>query len=100
MKTITEFIGKHGLIEVFVLLMVSTCTTSMSRKTSEKKMLKQVEGVQKSLDSLNKTLQKEIKVEGLKSERRMIQATDRKIFDLNRIIAIDKELKELKTLDK
>jgi hypothetical protein len=100
MKTITEFIGKHGLIVVFVLLMVSTCTTSMSRKTSEKKMLKQVEGVQKSLDSLNKTLQKEIKVEGLKSERRMIQATDRKIFDLNRIIAIDKELKELKTLDK
>jgi hypothetical protein len=100
MKTITEFIGKHGLIVVFVLLMVSTCTTSMSRKMSEKKMLKQVEGVQKSLDSLNKTLQKEIKVEGLKSERRMIQATDRKIFDLNRIIAIDKELKELKTLDK
>jgi len=72
----------------------------MNRKMSEKKMLKQVEGVQKSLDSLNKTLQKEIKVEGLKSERRMIQATDRKIFDLNRIIAIDKELKELKALDK
>ena len=95
MKTITEFIGKHGLIVVFVLLMVSTCTTSMSRKMSEKKMLKQVEGVQKSLDSLNKTLQKEIKVEGLKVEKRMIQSTDRKIMDLNRQIEIDKELKAL-----
>ena len=95
MKTITEFIGKHGLIVVFVLLMVSTCTTTMSRKMSEKKMLKQVEGVQKSLDSLNKTLQKEIKVEGLKVEKRMIQSTDRKIMDLNRQIEIDKELKAL-----
>lgn len=95
MKTITEFIGKHGLIVVFVLLMVSTCTTSMNRKISEKKMLKQVEGVQKSLDSLNKTLQKEIKVEGLKVEKRMIQSTDRKIMDLNRQIEIDKELKQL-----
>lgn len=95
MKTITEFIGKHGLIVVFVLLMVSTCTTSMSRKMSEKKMLKQVEGVQKSLDSLNKTLQKEIKVEGLKSEKRMIQSTDRKILDLNRQTEIDKEIQQL-----
>jgi hypothetical protein len=67
----------------------------MNRKMSEKKMLKQVEGVQKSLDSLNKTLQKEIKVEGLKVEKRMIQSTDRKIMDLNRQIEIDKELKAL-----
>lgn len=95
MKTITEFIGKHGLIIVFVLLMVSTCTTSMSRKMSEKKMLKQVEEVQKSVDSLKQTLQKEIKVEGLKAEKRMIQSTDRKIMDLNRQIEIDKELKQL-----
>jgi len=95
-----KFVNKFGVLIVFVLIVLSTCTNSMNRKMSEKKMLKQVEGVQKSLDSLNKTLQKEIKVEGLKSERRMIQATDRKIFDLNRIIAIDKELKELKALDK
>jgi hypothetical protein len=100
MNTIMKFVNKFGVLIVFVLIVLSTCTNSMNRKMSEKKMLKQVEGVQKSLDSLNKTLQKEIKVEGLKSERRMIQATDRKIFDLNRIIAIDKELKELKALDK
>jgi len=100
MNTIMKFVNKFGVLIVFVLIVLSTCTNSMNRKMSEKKMLKQVEGVQKSLDSLNKTLQKEIKVEGLKSERRMIQATDRKIFDLNRIIAIDKELKELKASDK
>ena len=95
MKTITEFIGKYGLIIIFLLIMVSTCTNSMSRKISEKKMLKQVEEVQKSVDSLKQVLKKEIKVEGLKAEKRMIQSTDRKIMDLNRQIEIDKELKIL-----
>jgi len=95
MKTITEFIGKYGLIIIFLLIMVSTCTNSMSRKISEKKMLKQVEEVQKSVDSLKQVLKKEIKVEGLKAEKRMIQSTDRKIMDLNRQIEIDKELKAL-----
>jgi outer membrane lipoprotein-sorting protein len=92
-----KFVNKFGVLIVFVLIVLSTCTNSMNRKMSEKKMLKQVEEVQKSLDSLNKTLQKEIKVEGLKVEKRMIQSTDRKIMDLNRQIEIDKELK---TLDK
>ena len=36
-----------------------------------------------------------IKIEGLKSEHRMIQATDRKMFDLNRQTEIEKELEVL-----
>ena len=95
MKTITEFLGKHGLIVVFVLLIVSTCTNSMGKKQSEKRMLNQVEKVQKSVDSLNQVLQKQIKVEGLKAEKRMIQSTDRKILDVNRQAEIDKELQQL-----
>lgn len=97
MKKIIDFLDKHSLMIILVLIVLNTCTNSMSKKMSEKKMLKQVEGVQKSLDSLKQTLQKEIKVEGLKVEKRMIQSTDRKIMDLNRQIEIDKELK---TLDK
>jgi hypothetical protein len=46
---------------------------------------------------LKNELKKEIKVEGLKAEKRMIQSTDRKIFDVTRQVEIDKELK---TLDK
>ena len=95
MKTITEFLGKHGLIVVFVLLIVSTCTNSMGKKQSEKRMLNQVEKVQKSVDSLNQVLQKQIKIEGLKAEKRMIQSTDRKILDVNRQAQIDKELQQL-----
>ena len=40
-------------------------------------------------------LKKEIKIEGLKSEKRMIQSTDRKIFDVNRQTEIDKEIQSL-----
>ena len=38
---------------------------------------------------------KEIIIEGLKSEKRMIQSTDRKILDVNRQSQIDKEISSL-----
>jgi hypothetical protein len=38
-----------------------------------------------------------LKIEGLKSEKRMIQSTDRKMLDVQRQTQIDKELKELET---
>jgi hypothetical protein len=36
-----------------------------------------------------------LKIEGLKTEKRMIQSTDRKILDVNRQSEIDKEIQEL-----
>jgi hypothetical protein len=44
---------------------------------------------------LKQELLKEIKIEGLKAEKRMIQSTDRKILDVNRQAEIDKELQQL-----
>jgi len=38
-----------------------------------------------------------LQIEGLKSEKRMIQSTDRKILDVNRQTEIDKEIKILET---
>ena len=38
-----------------------------------------------------------LKIEGLKSEHRMIQATDRKMFDLQRQSQIEKELESLES---
>lgn len=40
-------------------------------------------------------LGKELKKEGLRSEKRMIQATDRKMLDVQRQTQIDEELKSL-----
>lgn len=36
-----------------------------------------------------------LKIEGLKSEKRMIQSTDRKILDVNRQTQIDEEINRL-----
>jgi hypothetical protein len=67
----------------------------MSKKRSEKKVLNEIDSVKTEISNLKQELKKEIKVEGLKTEKRMIQSTDRKIMDLNRQIEIDKELKQL-----
>jgi hypothetical protein len=45
-------------------------------------------------DSLNQLLTNQMQIEGLKAEKRMIQSTDRKILDVNRMSEIDKELKQ------
>ena len=45
--------------------------------------------------SMKKDIKKEIKLEGLRVEKRMIQSTDRKILDVNRQKEIDKEISKL-----
>lgn len=95
MKTITNFIQKYGIFVILGLFTLSTCTNSMVKRQSEKRVKNEIDSVRIEISKLKDELKKEIKIEGLKSERRMIEATDRKIFDLNRIIAIDKELKVL-----
>ena len=54
-----------------------------------------LEQLKKQNDSLFTQVQKQIKIEGLESEKRMIQSTDRKLMDVNRQSEIDKEIKEL-----
>ena len=46
-----------------------------------------------TLDSL--ATKKDLEIEGLKAEKRMIQATDRKMLDVQRQSEIDVELKKL-----
>lgn len=94
MKTVLNFIDNWGLRITFLLVLiifVKTCGTSTSTMKTDKK----VEQLSVKIDSINNHLIKEIKVEGLKSEKRMIQATDRKIMDVNRQSEIDKEIKEI-----
>jgi L-asparaginase II len=46
-----------------------------------------------TLDSI--ATKKDLEIEGLKAEKRMIQATDRKMLDVQRQSEIDVELKKL-----
>jgi len=95
MKKVIDFIEKYGLIILVVLIVTSTCSSGMSKRRSEKKISDQFDSLKTEIKTLKGELKKEIKIEGLKTELRMIQSTDRKIMDLQRQVEIDKELKVL-----
>ena len=87
MKAILNFIDAWGVRIMFLLVIIiffKTCTTNTK-----------VQDVNDSVDSLSVKLRKEIKIEGLKSEKRAIQASDRKILDVNRQTQIDQEIKQI-----
>jgi len=94
MKTILNFIDTWGVRIITLLILIiffKTCSTN----GKVEKVQKSVVETNIKVDSLSLELQKQIKIEGLKSEKRMIQSTDRKIMDVNRQTEIDKEISQL-----
>jgi ABC-type phosphate transport system auxiliary subunit len=94
MKKINSFIEKHStkiILVLVVLIFLNTCgnpTKSLNRR---------VDTLSNKIDSLSKTTvtKKELSIEGLKAEKRMIQSTDRKMLDVTRQSQIDKEISAL-----
>jgi hypothetical protein len=94
MGKINDFISKHYQKIVFFLLIAiffNTCGNPT------KKLDKRVDVLSEKIDSLERvTVTKtDLTVEGLKSEKRMIQSTDRKMLDVTRQTEIDKEIESL-----
>jgi hypothetical protein len=88
MNKVEQFLQKHGL-KVIIVLLLLTYMKSCSVNSEVTKVKKQLI----ALDSLaNK---RDLEIEGLKAEKRMIQATDRKMLDVQRQSEIDVELKKL-----
>ena len=75
---------------LFLLLLLKSCGTN----SEVTKLRKEVETQREVLNNL--PTKKDLQVEGLKSEKRMIQATDRKMLDVQRQTEIDKEIDNLK----
>ncbi len=101
MKKILSFIDVWGLRIIFPLSLVvflKTCTTNSKVESVGKKIditNNEIDSLYQVISSLKKEIRTEIKIEGLKSEKRMIQSTDRKILDVNRQSEIDKEIENL-----
>ena len=94
MKKIDEFIDKYYRKIFFVLLILiffNTCGNP--NKVTNKRL----DALTTKIDSLQSiTLnKKDLQIEGLKAEKRMIQSTDRKMLDVNRQAEIDKEIEKL-----
>ena len=88
-----NFIQKNFIVIVLVLTIISFFKgCGDSRELT--KMRKEIESIKDS--TYTKTeLNKELKIMGLESEKRMIQATDRKMLDVQRQSEIDKEIEKL-----
>lgn len=91
MKKINELFKRNFyLISTLLLLIVLLRTCSSDSRVLSKK----VDSLSAKIDSLQEisVTKKDLKIEGLKAEKRMIQSTDRKLLDVNRQSEIDKEL--------
>ena len=77
------------LLLFFFLLLLKSCGTN----SEVTKLRKEVETQRDVLNNL--PTKKDLQIEGLKSEKRMIQATDRKMLDVQRQTEIDKEIDKL-----
>jgi hypothetical protein len=89
LETLKEY-QQQILLVLFLLLLLKSCGTN----SEVTKLRKEVETQREVLNNL--PTKKDLQVEGLKSEKRMIQATDRKMLDVQRQTEIDKEIDNLK----
>lgn len=90
MNKIEQFLQKQGL-KLVILLLLLTYMKSCSVNSEVTKIKKQLY----TLDSL--ATKRDLEIEGLKAEKRMIQSTDRKMMDVQRQSQIDVEIKKLET---
>lgn len=94
MQKLELFLQKHGTKVVLVLLvLIYFKSCGVDRELT--KVKKELQASQEILKTL--PTEKQLQVEGLKSEKRMIQATDRKILDVQRQTQIEEEIKKLET---
>jgi PBP1b-binding outer membrane lipoprotein LpoB len=94
MKRIIEFINKYGMVIIVPLILImflKTCSTN-GRVDG---VSDEIEMTNQKVDTLKFEIQKEIRVEGLRSEKRMIQSISRTLIDRNREREIDKEIENL-----
>jgi len=97
MKKLNEFINRYyrPILLVFSgLIFFNTCGNP--NRITNKRLEKLEASVQALASKVDSTAsKKDLIIEGLRSEKRMIQSVDRKLWDLNRQVEIDKEIDRL-----
>lgn len=96
MKKIDEFIDKYYRKIFSVLLILIFFNTCGNPNKVTNKRLDELTSKIDSLQSITVN-KKDLRIEGLKAEKRMIQSIDRKMLDVNRQIEIDKEIHNLES---
>jgi hypothetical protein len=89
-----NFLEKHFTIIVLVIAVLGLLKGCGDGKELSK-LRQEVETIKDSTYT-KQELNAELKIMGLESEKRMIQATDRKLLDVQRQTEIEEEIKKLK----
>jgi signal transduction histidine kinase len=93
-KHMKNFIEKNFTIIVLVIALIGFFKSCGDGRELSK-MRKEIESIKDSTYT-KAELNKELKIMGLETEKRMIQATDRKLLDVQRQTQIEEEIKLLK----
>ena len=94
MNKLDNFLSKHGT-KIIIVLLLLTYFKSCGTSSEVNKVKKEFQAQKTVIDAL--PTKKDVEIEGLKAEKRMIQSVDRKILDVNRQSEIDEEIKKLQT---
>ena len=90
-----NFIEKNFVVIVLIIALLSFFKgCGDSRELS--KIRKEITAIKDSTYT-KEELNRELKISGLEAEKRMIQATDRKLLDVRRQTEIEEEIKKLKS---
>ena len=97
MKKFNLFLAEHG-IKVLIVLVLLSYMKGCSIDSELTKLKKEFKAQKEVIDAL--PTNKDMQIEALKAEKRMIQATDRKMLDVQRQNAIEKEIQALQDTTK
>jgi 5-methylcytosine-specific restriction endonuclease McrBC GTP-binding regulatory subunit McrB len=89
-----KFIQNNFTVIVLVISLLSLLKSCGESKDLSK-IKKDIQSIKDSTYAKNE-LNIELKISGLESEKRMIQATDRKLLDVRRQFEIEEEIKKLR----
>ncbi len=90
---------KKYIQENFTMIVFAIALLSLSKSCGDSRELSKIKREITAIKDSTYTkqeLQSELKIMGLEAEKRMIQATDRKILDVQRQTQIEEEIKKLK----
>jgi thiamine biosynthesis lipoprotein ApbE len=95
MNKFNLFIEKYA-VKIILVLMLLTLMKSCSIDSELTVVKKELRKEQQVINNLPTKI--DVQIEGLKSEKRMIQGTDRKMLDVQRQNQIEKEIKALSAI--
>lgn len=94
MNKIEQILNKHFtkiVLVMLLLLFMRTCNSDV------RSLNKRIDKMSNKVDSLEMMIvtHEDLRLEGLRAEKRMIQSTDRKMLDVTRQAEIDKQINAL-----